>query len=72
MARNVKPILTGSVGDFSSELKENGMAYVVDPDADSLCRFEIDKAYDGRSYVAQARSKYAETYTGLLKHVPNR
>lgn len=67
LARNVKPIITSCIGDFSEELRRLDLACIMD---DSLNNIEDIKKYDsfdGTSYVKQIRCDYTKDYINALK-----
>ena len=68
LARNVKPILTKYVGDYSTELEESQMAMVLDDNLTPIS-FEVKKNFFGSEYVKRfadvCSHEYIERMTRL-------
>lgn len=51
LARNVKPIITDCIGDFSEELGTMDLACIMNYSLDNLTDIHIEKDFDGYNYV---------------------
>lgn len=67
LARNVKPVITDCIGDFSEELGALDLACIMNNSLDNLGELKIDKDFDGASYVKQVKSDYVKKYVEALK-----
>lgn len=67
LARNVKPVITDCIGDFSEELGSRNLACIMNSSLDNLQDIDISENFDGANYVAQVKNEYAEQYVCALK-----
>lgn len=65
MARNVKPILTEYVGDFSNELVKKDMAIVINNFKPQS--FFKELSYDGKGYVKSKSLDFINAYTKKIE-----
>ena len=65
VSRNVVPILTEYVGDFSRDLLQAEIAYVIDINSTKDLNF-VKKEFDGRSYVRKKNQECVEMYVNRL------
>lgn len=75
LARNVKPIITDCIGDFSTELKEKNLACIIRPQ-DAIQGELINpqlltksETFNGKDYVEQISRDYVERYRQALLHL---
>ena len=69
LSRNVKPIITDCIGDFSNELKSKSLACVLNKNLNNVDVIEKSLNFDGYSYVKTMREKYVEEYVSMLKNL---
>lgn len=67
LARNVKPIITACIGDFSEELRSLDLACIMDDSLDNIEDIKKSDGFDGISYVKQIRCDYIKNYVNALK-----
>ena len=65
ISRNVKPILTEYVGDYSRKLGENNLAFVINEKFNPEI-FVRDKDYRGWEYVKEYKQEIRERYIQLF------
>lgn len=68
LSRNVKPVITDCIGDFSNDLKRNGYACIVDIN-DPIPKLTKDKNFNSRKYVLELARTTANNYLQCLKEL---
>ena len=68
ISRNVKPILTDCIGDFSSKLSEDGMAEIVDINNPSI-KLNLTLRDNGLEYLKVMREEECNNYINSMRRL---
>lgn len=69
LARNVKPVITNCIGDFSDELGNLNLACIMNENLDNLEDIKISPDFDGCEYVKRVKNDCVEKYTTAIKEL---
>lgn len=69
LSRNVKPIITDCIGDFSDELGNLNLACIMNKSLDNLDCIKKDEIFNGIMYVNKVKEEYTEKYKAILREL---
>lgn len=69
LSRNVKPVITGCIGDFSSELGNRNLACILDNRLSNTDTIIKQKNFNGIQFVKEQRAKYICGYVEMLSNM---
>lgn len=69
LSRNVKPIITDCIGDFSEELGSLNLACIMNEKLDNIECIKKNEKFDGMSYVKHVSHIYQLNYINALKNI---
>ena len=68
LSRDVKPVITDCIGDFSNDLKKNEYACIVDIN-DPIPKLTKGKNFNSRKYVSELAKTTSNNYLQCLKEL---
>lgn len=69
LSRDVKPIITDCIGDFSGELKAMDLACVIDIKDLKLDTITKSQSFNGRDFVKRIQVQYVKAYLDALRNL---
>lgn len=69
LSRNVKPIITDCIGDYSEELNAKGFAVVIDSHLKGNIQIDRNRGFESKTYVSELISEYKKEYISRIEDI---